>query len=250
VVVSVPPQAFFVRKLAGEQVRVEVLIPPGANPVSYEPGFSQLGAMADASLLVKVGHPQFPFERARLAALLAINPGVPVVDTSAGIDASPGDPHVWVSPANARTIARNLAGALARTLPDHANGVEANLRAFLGEIDALDREILELLAARRGAKFLVFHPAWGYFAEEYGLVQVAIERDHKEPDARQLAELIETARREELTLVFVQPQFDSASAALVATEIGGRVEPLDPLAYDWSTNLRHVAERIAAGTAP
>ena len=97
---------------------------------------------------------------------------------------------------------------------------------------------------------MVHHPAWGYFAQEYGLEQVAIEHEGKEPDVRQLAELIQRARRDGVQVVFAQPQFDPASAELVAAEIGARVELLDPLAYDWATNLRHVARRIAEGAIP
>lgn len=247
VVVSVPPQAYFVERIAGNLVRVEVMIPPGANPVTHEPTIAQLRSVAGAALYAKVGHPNFPYERTWLEALLEDTPELHVVDTFAGVPRRLEDPHVWLSPPHARTMARNLEAALAALLPEHEGALEEKLGRFVAEIDALDAEIRALLAAKRGGRFLVFHPAWGYFAESYGLRQLAIERDQKEPDARQLAELIQRAREAGTQVVFAQPQFDPAGAELVAREIGGRVEVLDPLAYDWASNLRSVARRIGDG---
>jgi zinc transport system substrate-binding protein len=250
VAVSVLPLSYFVEKIAGDLVRVEVMIPPGASPVTFEPSFAQLRAVAAASLYVKVGHPRFAFESARLEGLLADTQDLGVVDASAEIETHTGDPHVWVSPRHARRIAAHLESALEPLLPQHQAELRANLASLLGEIDALDVEIQDLLRGKRGARFVVYHPAWGYFAQEYGLEQVAIEHEGREPDARQLAELIRRAERDGVRVVFAQPQFDPASAELVAAEIGARVELLDPLAYDWAANLRHVALRIAEGATP
>jgi zinc transport system substrate-binding protein len=245
VVVSVLPQKYVVDRLADEWVDVEVMIPPGASPATHEPTLAQMKRLAEASLYVKVGHPSFPFEAAWLDKLLAETPGLPVVDGSAGVERREGDPHVWVAPRHVEQMAIQTGAALAKILPQHRDELQANLGALRAEIDALDQEIRALLADKTGRKFLVFHPAWGYFAEAYGLEQVAIEHEHKEPDAHELGELIEHAREEKVQAVFVQPQFDPASAELLAKEIGARVEPLDPLAYDWPANLRRAARAIA-----
>ncbi len=236
-------------KLASEWVDVRVMLPAGASPAMYEPTLPQLRAIADAALYVKVGHPHFPFEQAWLDDLLAQNAELVVLDGSAGVSERKSDPHVWLVPRHVRSMCREIARALVVLLPDRAAEIEANHAAFEREIEELDREIRRQLADVQGREFFVFHPAWGYFAREYGLVQVSVEDEHKEPDLRQLARLIERARALGVGTIFVQPQFDPESARVLAREIGARVEPLDPLAFDWSANLRDAARRVAASLA-
>ena len=249
VVVSVLPQMYVVDRIAGGLVRVEVMIPAGASPSSYEPSLAKMTLLGNAALYVKVGHPHFPFEEAWLNRILAEAPGLPVVDGSAGLENLEGDPHVWVAPRHVEQTAIGVEAALERILPDHREVLRTNLAAFRSDISALDDEIRGLLAGRQGGKFLVLHPAWGHFADAYGLEQVAIEHDHKEPDPHELGELIEHAREEGVQVIFVQPQFDPTAAETLAREIGARVEPLDPLAYDWPANLRRAAHALAEGMA-
>jgi zinc transport system substrate-binding protein len=249
VVTSVLPYRFVVDRIAGDLVRTEVMLPPGANPSTYAPSVRQLQALEQAALYVKVGHPRFPFEAAWLDRLLSATPGRPVVDGSAGVDSNRGDPHVWVAPRNLERTAVQVEAALAEILPAHRETLRANLETLRDEIASLDDEIRATLAGATGERFLVFHPAWGYFAEAYGLEQISIEHDHKHPGAHELLELIERARKEQVTVVYIQPQFDPSSAEALAREIGARVETLDPLAYDWDANLRRVARALAEGFA-
>jgi zinc transport system substrate-binding protein len=249
VVVSVLPQAYFVERLAGDLVDIEVMIPPGASPSSYEPTIGQLRAMADAALYVKVGHPNFPFEVAWLDKLLRENGDLTVVDCAGDLLESNDDPHVWLSPGCVRAIAPKISAALVQLLPDHRTELGGNLEDLLRDVDELDAEIHDLLDPLAGEKILVFHPAWSYFTKEYGLQQVAIEREHKEPSSRELAEIIEDARRQGFSVVFVQPQFSQQSAELIADELGAEVVVLDPLARDWLTNMRHVAETIKSSVS-
>ncbi|MDH3214113.1 MAG: zinc ABC transporter substrate-binding protein [Myxococcales bacterium] len=242
VAVSVLPQAWFVERIAGDRVRVAVMIPPGASPAFFEPTLAQVEAIAEAALYVAVGN--LPFEAAWLDRLLAERGDLPVVSVSARAERDT-DPHLWVSPRYARAMARSIHGALTQRLPQQRNALDANLAGLLAEIDAVDDYCRRRLAPKRGGTFLVFHPAWGHFAEEYGLVQIAIERDGKEPDARALAERIRGARAAGVPVVFAQPHFNPASAEIVAHAIGARVEILDPLAYAWGDNLRHVADALA-----
>jgi zinc transport system substrate-binding protein len=245
VVVSVLPQAYFVEQIAGDLVDVEVMIPPGASPSSYEPTIGQLRAMANASLYVKVGHANFPFEVAWLDKLLAESGDLAVVDCAGDLLESNDDPHVWLSLGCVRALAPKIASALAGLLPEHRPRLEANLEEFLRHVDQLDAEIRSLLGPYAGRKILVFHPAWSYFTRRYGLQQIAIEREHKEPSSHELTELIDEARLEGFSVVFVQPQFSQASADLIASELGAEVVVLDPLAREWLANLRHVAATIA-----
>ncbi|MGH0028931.1 MAG: metal ABC transporter solute-binding protein, Zn/Mn family [Myxococcota bacterium] len=250
VVVTVAPQRFLVKAVAGELARVEVMIPPGANPHGYEPSIAQLEALEEAALYVKVGHPNLPFERAWLERLLAEIPGLPVVDASAGLPVRDEDPHVWLAPKQADHMAVQTAKALERIFPEQQELLRGNLAAFRERVEELDREIRRLLADLDGAEFFVFHPAWGYFAQAYGLRQVAVEQEHKEPDPHELAELIEHAKESGARVIFVQSQFDATSAKTVARETGARVEILDPLAEDWDANLLRAARALAEGLAP
>jgi zinc transport system substrate-binding protein len=250
VVVSVLPHRQVVERIAGDLVRVEVLIPPGASPATYEPTLDQLAALDEAALYLKVGHRSFPFEAAWLDRMMAETDALPVVDGSDGIESRSGDPHVWLAPHQVERTATLVESALEEILPEHADALRANLAGFRGEIEGLDAEIRAILAGAERRSFLVFHPAWGHFAEAYGLRQVAIEHEGKEPGPHRLAELIEHARRDGVGVVFVQPQFDRASAEVVARELGARVETLDPLAPDWEANLRRAARALAEGAVP
>ena len=247
VAVSVLPLAYFVDRIAGDSVRVEVLLPPGASPVSYEPSMRQLTAIADASIYVEVGHPHFPFEATWLADILDAA-GTPTVVTANDRDADVhGDPHVWLSPARALRISARIEAALVHVLPDASERLAANRRALDSDIEAAEHELRESLAPYRGGHFFVFHPAWGQLAREYDLTQIAMERDGKAPNAHALFELVERMRKDEVEVIFAQPHFDRASADVLAREVGARVELLDPLAYDWPYNLRQVGQKLPRG---
>ncbi|MCA9512166.1 MAG: zinc ABC transporter substrate-binding protein, partial [Myxococcales bacterium] len=143
----------------------------------------------------------------------------------------------------------SVARALADALPAERAAIDARLEGLRRDAEALDAELRARLAPVRGRTFLVFHPAFGYLAREYGLVQVAIEDEGKEPDAHELARLVARARDEGVRVIFVQPQFDRAAAQTIADEVGARLEVLDPLAPDWDDNLRRVARALAEGLA-
>lgn len=241
VAVSVPPQAFFVDRVSRGRVRSRVLIPPGASPATFEPGFETLRALEEAALVVRVGHPRLAFEHAWLEPLLAERPDLPVVNAAAEIEAQAEDPHVWLVPRHAAAMARRIEAGLAAVLPEEREAFAAGRRDFEALAERLDRELGARLAPHRGRRFYVLHPAWGYFAAEYGLEQVAIEAERKEPDPFELAETIRRAAREAPRVVLVQPQFDPKRAELVAEAVGARVARADPLAYDWDGELRRVA---------
>ncbi len=154
------------------------------------------------------------------------------------------DPHIWLSPPLVKIQARTILDALQEADPVHRSVYEANFKAFTAQIDQLDADLKQIFAGKTGLQFMVFHPAWGYFAHAYGLKQVPIEIEGKDPKPAQLKELIQHAREKGIKVVFVQPQFSTKSAKLVAKEIGGQVAFADPLAEDWMTNLREVANKF------
>lgn len=259
IAVSVPPQAYFVERIGGDRVQVDVLIPPGYSHVDYSVTPRQVLDLGRARLYVAVGHPGFEIERARLLPLVESIPGLEVVDMSRGMRMiegegegedhgehghAGGDPHVWVSPGTVAVAARNIAAALERTDPRHAAEYRANLQRFEADIAALDREIRAELAPLRGSPFLVYHPTWGYFARDYGLKQVAIEAEGKEPSAQRLIRLIDRARAEGAKVVFVQSGFPRKSAQVIADAVDGRLVTADPQERDWLGNLRRVVREL------
>lgn len=270
--VSIAPQQYFVQKIGGELVEVSVLVPPGADPHTYEPKPRQMADLAKTLAYFAVG---VDFEKAWIKKIAATNPNMRIVDTDAGIEkmALPAhhheekgrnpssgmkkpahthdhsgapDPHVWLSPPLVKTQARHIADGLIAVDSANRARYEENLAEFLQEIEALDTELKMLFAGSPGARFMVFHPSWGYFARAYGLEQVPIEIEGKEPKPAQLKELIHHAREHGIKVIFVQPQFSAKSAAMVAREIGGQVAAVDPLAADWAENLREVGRRFMA----
>lgn len=154
------------------------------------------------------------------------------------------DPHIWLSPSLVKIQARTILAGLQEADPAHRSVYEANYKAFSARIDQLDADLKETLAGKAGLQFMVFHPSWGYFAHAYGLKQVPIEIEGKDPKPAQLKEMIEHAREKGIRVIFVQPQFSTRSAKLVAREIGGQVVFADPLAPDWLDNLRKVSEKF------
>lgn len=257
VAVSVPPQAYFVERIGGDRVDVVVMIPPGYSHAEYPLTPGKVRALSRARLYVKVGHPAFEFERDQIDPVLATLPKIRVVDMSRGMQLHEdetgeghghghegGDPHVWVAPGTVAVAARNIAAALSQADPAHAAEYRANLQAFEADVAALDREIRARLAGRQGEAFMVYHPTWGYFAQEYGLEQVAIEAEGKEPSAARLIQLINTARRDGVKVVFVQAGFPRKSAQVIADAVGARVLVADPQERDWLANLRRVTREL------
>jgi len=252
--VSILPLKYFVERLAGPRARVRVLVGPGRSPATYEPTPRQMAELSGARLLFRIG---VPFEEAWIPRIARMNPGLRIVDLRKGLPLRPEspaghgrqgrsrmDPHVWTNPKHVRTMARTIRDALAGVAPADAGVFDGRLAAFLADLDALDREIRETLRGIRRRRFFVFHPAWAYLAEAYGLEQVAIQEGGREPGARTLGDMIEAARRAGVRRLFVQPQFDRRPAEAVAAAVGASVVPLDPLAEDYPENMRRVARAL------
>jgi zinc transport system substrate-binding protein len=256
VVVSVLPQRHFVEQVGGERVRVSVLVGPGQSPETFEPSPKQVAELGRARLFFRIG---MPFEDRWIPRALAMNPAMKVLDGRDGIEllALPGhdhgagaahtgvDPHVWTSPQAVKRMSEGLRDALADLDPGGRAHYAREQRRFAAELDALSADIRHALAQARGRRFLVFHPAWGYFAREFGLAQIAIEEAGRPPGARGLAQVIELARGEGIRVVHVEPQSSQRSAETVAAAIGGRTVSLDALAESYAENLRTVARTLA-----
>jgi zinc transport system substrate-binding protein len=258
VVVSILPQQQFVEQIAGEfPIEVMVMIPPGASPATYELSPNQMQKINSAKAYFKLGS-GLPFEENWLSKIESINPEMKIYDCSEGIELLSGivykhddhehhgtDPHIWCSPLNAKVMVDNITRGLIEIEPEHKDVYEKNSPIYKNKLDQLHMEIKNKLAIINKTDFIVFHPSWGYFAEEYGLSQIAIEVEGKEPRADDLRRLIELCREKNIKTVFTSPQFNIESAEMIATEIGGEVVYIDPLAKNYISNLSEVASKFA-----
>ena len=261
--VSVLPQEFFVEKIGGDKVSINTLIPPGASPVSYEPTPRQIADLVNSKIYVKVGHPSFPFEKKWFEKIIS-GKKIIAVNMSAGIDyrfvekhdynedhnhraeetGISNDPHVWVSPACVKKASENILKALIEADPENSKYYTANYEVFKKEIEKIQQQIHLILQGvnKENNKFMVFHPSWGYFADEFGLQQIAIESNGKEPSAKGIASIIDQAKLNNIKVIFIQKGFNSSAAQVIAKEIKGKVVEIDPLAKNWLENLKKVAE--------
>ncbi len=264
VVASILPQKYFIQKIGGDRVNVSVMVLPGANPATYEPKPRQMVNLSKARIYFAIG---VPFEDNWLPKFSKTNPGMMVVATQSGIKKLPmksgghhhdetqnghekpvtatKDPHIWLSPPLVTVQAGNILKGLVKADPEGRIKYEANYKAFLRELKVLDVEIRkDLQTAGQNHRFMVYHPSWGYFAQAYGLEQIPIEMEGKQPSPRKLLELVQEARKDGIKVIFVQPQFSEKSAETIAHAIGGKVVVADPLAEDWKNNLLHVAAKF------
>ena len=272
VFVTIPPLEYFVDRIGGAHVETGVLVAPGQSPHTFEPTPRQIAELSDSKLYFSIG---MPFEEALLDRVKSIAPDIRLVDMRRGItlrtmtgdevgaDAQGGrgkgeaagehagepDPHYWLSPGNARIMAATVAHGLETADPASAADYRANLAALDADLAAVDARLKAALAPLAGQEIIVFHPAFGYFAQAYGLRQAAVEVEGREPSAKQMAQLVEQAEKSGAKVIFVQPQFSARSAGAVAKAIGGAVVPMDDLAYDYIANLELMARKVEAALA-
>jgi zinc transport system substrate-binding protein len=264
VFVSIQPQVDFVKRIGGEHVQVTVMVLPGRSPAVYEPSPRQMVELARARVYFRIG---VQFEDAFIPRIIGSSNNLMIVDTRHGIQlrkmaSHPGgksehsrgqthnddhggfDPHLWLSPVLVKQQSKIIYDTLVRIDPKSAAEYTANYQSFIRDLDALDQRIRKTLAPFKGGKIFVFHPAYGYFADAYGLEQVAVEIEGRVPTGKALTKFIQMARHENAKVIFVQPQFSEKSAATIARAISGAVVPLDPLAGDYIGNMTDMAIKI------
>lgn len=261
IAVSIPPQKYFVEKICGDLATVKVLIPPGASPHTFEPKPSQMAELSDASLYFAIG---VEVEDVWLKRLASVCPNLRIIATDSGIvkiggkcehheegdhadhaGHSGSDPHIWLAPSLVKKQVRTIAAALCEIDTVHRNVYSERLAVFEAEIDTLAAHVKATLGrCEKGMPFLVFHPSWAYFAQEFSLTQIAIESEGKEPGMREIGIIAEKAKQIGASTIFVQPQFSKKLAETIARELGGTTAVADPLAENWDENMRLVAESI------
>lgn len=251
VVVSLPPTAWLVERLGGDRVAVMTLALPGESAETFQPTDSQVSQVLRARLFLRLG---LPFEDGPSFAALAAQPGLRVLDLREGLALITGDhhhgwaapdPHHWLSPRRLRQNAAKLAAVLAELDPAGRELYAAAAQRLDAELAALDQELATRLRAHQGRAFFVFHPEWTYFAADYGLRQIAVENDGKEPSDLELTQLIHLARTEGINAIFVPPQIASRGAHALGEVMNAPCVPLDALAADLPATLRFAAGCIA-----
>ena len=263
--VSIEPLRYFTEALAGPYFTVSSLVPGGMSPETYDPTPRQLVELSGSVACLLTGH--LGFEQVWHERLQSAAPDVAFVDLSEGLPLiheeeghgheghhhhSGGiEPHIWNSPANASLIATHILQTLCRLDPEHRSYFEArhdSLQTCIHRVDSLTRQWLQRPEARHA--FLIYHPALSYYARDYGLRQVAIEEEGKEPTPEALRRLIDLCRSEQIGVIFVQPEFDTRHAELIARQTGTRIVRINPLAYQWDEEMLRVARELAGEAQP
>ena len=267
VYVSILPQEYFIKRLGGDRVKVSALVQPGDSPATYQPTPQQIAGLSQSTLYFSIG---VPFENGFLPKIRGLSKELKIIDTRQGIklrtmkahhhedsaeeahepnhtdSTAVKDPHIWLNPLNVKIQARTITDALIREDPAGKSEYEKNYLDFCTDLDKLNTYLMNTLQPLKGKTLMVFHPAWGYFADQYGLEQEPIEIEGKSPSARQLAKIIDEAKQDDIRVIFVQPQFSKSAAKSVAEAINGAVVPVNPLSPDYINNLKAIASKIAA----
>jgi len=270
VVVSILPQAEFVERVGGDRVKVTVMVPPGASPHTYEPTPGQLEEISKAEIYAKVGS-GIEFELVWMDKIIKMNKEMLVVDCARGVkfiaasykygeavvyyeynesdkaqsDLKGIDPHIWLSPANAKVMVENIYEGLIEIDPQSKEYYKKNLESYLSELDKVDDEIIQTFSGKKNKKIIVFHPTWAYFAKDYGIEQIPIEEGGKEPTAEGIRNSINQAKEYNLKVIFASPEFSTQSAKAIANEIDGEVVLVSPLEKNYVENIRKVARAFA-----
>lgn len=261
VFVSILPQAEFARAIGASKLNVSVMVPKGATPHTYEPTPRQIKELSKADIYIKMGSP-IEFEVSWLPKLIKMNPDMALVDMSEGVSLirdNPGhshskkgkdnsgiDPHYWLSPTRMIRAVKNIRKGFVSADPGNRPYYEQNCRAYQSELKNISKEIRSILSGHKGKKFLVYHPSFSYFAEEFDLVQVPIEKGGQAPKARAMIELVELAKRENIRAIIVSPEFSSKSAAVIADQIKAKVKMIDILSGHYAQTLLELARAIAS----
>lgn len=259
VTVSIVPQEFFVKKIGGDLVNVNVMVRPGSSPAVYEPQPKQMAQLSNSAIYFAIG---VPFEQAWLPRFKSANTNLEIVHLDKSVVRQPmqehihkgevhhdhgdnyiADPHIWLAPPLVRIMIIQIRDSLIEADPQHEDIYRKNYYEFAAEIEALDQELLSIFKkSAKSQSFMVYHPSWGYFARAYGLKQIPIELEGKEPSPKEMTQIIDFARKNSVSAIFIQPQFSKKSAQAIASSIGAKILIADPLAANWDENLRKTAK--------
>ena len=260
--VSIIPQQYFVDRLSGNHVKVNVMIPPGAGHSTYEPLPSQMRDLNKSKIYFKIGH--IDFEYAWMERFKNSNKQMKVVDLSEGLDLSAVeatpcnhhhhegehhhhssiDPHIWLNPEMVKPMVSKIASELCLLLPKDRDSINIRKKQFIAEIDSLDKYITQQMDNLKSRKFLIFHPALTWYAYRYGLEQITIEVNGKEPSPSEMGKIIQTIKDNNIKVLLIQSEFPFERAVPISKETGVEIIQINPLAYDWLNNMYKITSTI------
>jgi zinc transport system substrate-binding protein len=253
IAVSILPQSYFVDRIAGSLVDVVTLVGEGQSPENYEPTPLQMAQLAQASCWILS---KADFEISLQPKIAALYPDLHMVDGTLGVVfrslenhvdegetpvSAQGfeiDRHTWLGHKNALILSKQILDTLLVLFPQERTTLEKNYEALVNDIETTFDALKVSLSPLKGSTVFVYHPAFGYFFDEFGIIQEAVETGGKEPTAKDLKELIAKAKADKVSAIFVQSQFPVLAAETVANAVGAQVLALDPLSKDWLSNIR------------
>ncbi|PLW98020.1 MAG: zinc ABC transporter substrate-binding protein [Marinilabiliales bacterium] len=248
---TVIPVAGFIEAIAGDDFIVNTMVPEGMPPVAYEPSSQQLKALEHSVMYFSLE--ALGFEMTTLPGLKKSNPGLEIIDISRGITPITDghdhghdhgiDPHMWMSPIQSKYIAKNIYEALAQKYPEKEEVLTSNYNSLIKKFEDAEAFILSKLGDKE-ISFMIYHPALSYFARDYGLEQIPVEVHGKEPTPDYLHKVIRVANEKNIKVIFIQKQFDSNFAKIIAKETNAKVIVFDPLAKNWEKTLYTVVNSL------
>ena len=253
VAVSIGPEVEFVKAVGGDKVNVILMVPSGSDPHTYEPLPGQLTRVSNAKMYAEVGTP-VEFETNYMAKIKSINPtmlvvncskGVNLIDNTAENESDEVDPHIWTDPKNAEIMVENIYQGLAQVDPADKAYFEKNRNQYLQKLEGLNKNTTKILKEKKSPIILVFHPAFGYYAKAYNLTQVAAMINDEEPSPQRIAMMVDTARENNISVVFTEPQYDQKYMQSVASQIGGRVVFVNDLDENYLQNMENIAKAFS-----
>lgn len=254
---SILPLQYFTDQITGDLYTSEVMVPPGVGPETYNPTPRQMSEMSKARAFFANGF--LGFEEAYGDKFQSVNPNLLFINTSANVELIHADghdhgdhqhekgvdPHTWSSPEGARIIAKNIFDGMVKIDPANKETFQANLDRLLAKIDSVDHAVEQILTNIPSRTFMVFHPALGYFARQYNLIQLSIEYEGKTPSPRHIQNIVLEAKAQKIANILIQKEFDIENAEIIANETGSKVIEIDPLAYDWPSEMISLAHKMA-----
>lgn len=249
--VTITPMQSIIEEITAGDFDIEVIVPKGASPETFEPTPKQVTSFSDAELIFSTG--LIDFEQ---SLVQRIDDDAEVVNLSNGIELIAGscshgnhqhkhgvDPHIWTSPRALRTMVTNAHKAIMAHYPDSVKYTEATGR-LLERINKLDNYCATRIKAEGVEAMMIYHPAYTYYARDYGIEQIAIEHDGKEPSLRQTTALIEKAKEHGVKAILRQPQYSEDKVRAIANDAGAEIITTDPLAEDILGEIERVTEII------
>jgi len=257
VLVTIPPYAYFTERIAGDTVKIVTLVPPEMNIHIYEPSPKLVQSSGEAKVWFRI---EEPFEEKIVKAFQERNPKMKIVNLQKGVELIDDknlirsacghfhggkDLHTWASPRIALQQSEVIAKTLAELFPKNRELYEKNFEALAKDLKELDQELTQMLAPFKGDAILISHPSLGYFCKDYGLLQMSVECEGKDPRPKDVEEILSLANVYHVRSVLIQTGFNNQGAQFFAAKLHLHIYQIDPYSRDYLNNMRKIAEYIA-----